>query len=500
MWARKTTTSVVALVLVGLASACGDVDADRSGGTKEPRVLVLANSDRVVNGIPAVEQFAKKVEQVSGGRLRIKIESGWGGEDYDEAGLIRDVAAGKAALGWAGTRAFDLVGVKAFQPLHLPLLVGSYGAQAAVVQDPLVRELLDQLDEVGLEGLGLAVDQVRIPAAAARPILTAADFEGLRVRTMASQVQADVLEGLEAEPATTAQVSDVEEFDAAETMLWTYVVNSQHGPLPFLTRNLGLWPRGVVLFGGADSLADLGDGEREWLRQGATEAVEWSVQHAADRDATQLQRLCKAGARVATATPQQLAAFRAALEPQYERLRNDAEVGAITQRVEALVADVEPDPLVELPAGCAYQPGDEANVPPPVQALTGPGDPGELPEGVYRMALTRQQIVDAGLPDEDAYNNAGVTTWTLRGGSWRGEHQPTYSDSPAADQTHCEGWYTVDGEAVSFTTNTTYQSGECAPPTWSARWSPAEGGIAWRGVSIPDFAFVFGGPGWQRIG
>ena len=64
----------------------------------------------------------REVEELSRGRLQIRFENSWGqGRDGNaEVNLIRDVQAGKADLGWVGSRAFDLVGVRAFGPLHAP--------------------------------------------------------------------------------------------------------------------------------------------------------------------------------------------------------------------------------------------------------------------------------------------------------------------------------------------------------------------------------------------
>ncbi|MFN0281914.1 MAG: hypothetical protein ACKVZ6_08085 [Kineosporiaceae bacterium] len=63
--------------------------------------------------------------------------------------------------------------------------------------------------------------------------------------------------------------------------------------------------------------------------------------------------------------------------------------------------------------------------------------------------------------------------------------------------TRCAGWY---DDAVAFTTTTHHTDGDCAPPTWSARWSAEDRLLTWSAVSIPDFAYVWAGKPWQRIG
>ena len=83
-----------------------------------------------------LEAFGDAVGRVSGGRLRIKWlnEYGRGRDGNAEVNLIRDVNAGKADLGWAGTRVFDELGDAAFNPLHAPMLIDSYELEEKVLE------------------------------------------------------------------------------------------------------------------------------------------------------------------------------------------------------------------------------------------------------------------------------------------------------------------------------------------------------------------------------
>jgi len=99
--------------------------------------------------------------------------------------------------------------------------------------------------------------------------------------------------------------------------------------------------------------------------------------------------------------------------------------------------------------------------------------------------------------DHDATINAGVITWTMRGGSWAVRLDP---DDPSGDSGTCEGWYDVHGDAVAFRTNTQIAGGTCAPPVRTARWSAQNGTLTWRAVSVSDYAAVFAAKPWQKIG
>src|SRR5215207_10395904 len=124
---RMKRTPLISVLAAALLAGCGSDSSDRAGGEKpvEAKVLTMAN---VNEDLGELEAFGEAVGRISGGRLRIKWLNGYG-RDRDgnaEANLIRDVNAGKADLGWAGTRVFDELGDPAFNPLHAPMLIDSY--------------------------------------------------------------------------------------------------------------------------------------------------------------------------------------------------------------------------------------------------------------------------------------------------------------------------------------------------------------------------------------
>ena len=154
---------------------CGSSGADKAGGERasKPTVLTLANA----NGDSVeLEPFANAVERRSGGTLKIVFKNHWRpGQADAEAGLIRDVKAGKADLGWAGTRAFDDVGVPAFDALHAPLLIDSLPLERTVLESPLVPAMLGGLKPAGVTGLGILPGPLRRPLGVA-PLVKPQDY------------------------------------------------------------------------------------------------------------------------------------------------------------------------------------------------------------------------------------------------------------------------------------------------------------------------------------
>jgi TRAP-type C4-dicarboxylate transport system substrate-binding protein len=498
---RPALTSTLALLstIALLAGCTGSTGADKSGGSGSTTVMVLASNDGTLDGVPALARFVDEVKQLSGGRVTIRVESAWQGGD-DEPRVIRDVAAGKADLGWSGTRAFDQVGVDAFRPVQAPFLVSSLAAQAAIIKDPLAGQLLGSLTPKHLVGLALVADEIRHPVGIAKPLLQPSDFTGLTFQTFASGAQSDALTALGAAP-TSAPVrlaANGGHLGGFESMWWTYQVQSYADFAPYVSANVDLWPRSYVIFASSAALDRLDAQARTWVRTAATDAATWSTVHALDAQDTQVANACRAGARVATATPEQLASLRKAAEPVYAALRADPALGSTLTRIETLVSGAAPDAPITVPAGCTYAAGEESRRPAPARLLTAAGSSGQLPQGVYRYSNTVADLTAHGVDDHDALINAGVFTWTLSGGRWHLQQVPVDS---SVTMTTCDGYYDVHGSTVAFTTTTVYSGGDCSPRTWTARWQSTGGGLAWSAISVEDpFTAIWAPRAWRKIG
>ncbi|HSF27264.1 MAG TPA: hypothetical protein VLC50_07080 [Actinomycetes bacterium] len=496
MKSKVLAVQAAAVAVAVLLAACTASDADKSGGPREPIQLVVANNDGNLEGVPALRHFLERATALSEGRLSFRVVSFWQGGN-DETHVIKDVASGKADLGWAGTRAFDLVGVDAFRAFHAPLLISSYAAEAAVVRD-MAAGLLPSLHSIGLTGLALVADELRHPAGVLNPLLSPKDFHGLTFGTVASGAQSDGIRALGATPSVKPiwQAAASGQLGGFETMWWTYTANGFPSVAPFIAANINLWPRSWVLFANPSTLSGLSDQARGWLTRAGNETSQWSTGHAADAEAVEIARACRQGARIAMATQGQLAELRSAFEPVYAALRSDPVQGKTLEQIEGLVAQASPDRPVDIPDGCAAVSEAEPSTPPSVRVLSGPGRPGRLPEGVYRYRISADELRAKGLSEADVRLNAGVFTWTLRGGSWSLKQEPVFA---SATGTSCGGFYDVSGGSASFTTTTVLEVGSCSPPTWTAQWKVEDGELTWSEVSEADLVPVFAPRPWKRI-
>jgi pimeloyl-ACP methyl ester carboxylesterase len=132
---------------------------------------------------------------------------------------------------------------------------------------------------------------------------------------------------------------------------------------------------------------------------------------------------------------------------------------------------------------------------------SGPGPAIGLPQGTYSYRMTSADIMKASggrSSEQDAINNAGVTTWTIKDGRWGVGLQPSESTADAVYP--CAGTVSVDGDVATFTrTLNPDPTGECAPYSWTARFAVKKGVVHWSAVSVPDFGWVFAAKPWRRI-
>jgi TRAP-type C4-dicarboxylate transport system substrate-binding protein len=435
---RRTTAdsraraALLAAMIPLVVAGCGSSAADKAGGarTAKPKVLTLANGN---GDARALEPFAAAVARLSGGTLRIAIKSRWRyGAPGFETGVIRDVRAGKADLGWAATRAFDDVGVGSFDALHAPLLIDSYPLERKALDGPLVPEMLGGLRKLGLAGLGILPGPLRKPLGISR-LVRPQDYVGATLAFQRSQVAEQALHALGARGAAIPASGAIDSYDGVEQQIESIAGNQYDKVGSYLTANVNLWPRPVVLFANAKALVGLDGRQRAALRGAAraSQAATLALLQADDREATAV--LCRRGVQFVTARAADLAALRRAVQPVYDELERRAQTKAAIERIRALRADLRSSPDAPRCSGTAAEPG--------APAVATPID------GVYRSDVTLEQLrrtrgYDSG---ENHRGNAGHFKLELRGGRFR--------VSGSSDGVDEEGTYSLKGGILRFAWN-----------------------------------------------
>ena len=341
----------IALFALALAG-CGG--ATRVGAADpDAHVLTLMNP---ISDTQEITVYAEEVARRSKGRLRIRIlRSPHQGEIGYEAAVIDDVRAGRSDLAWAGSRAWK----GSLRTLNAPLLVDSYELQQRVLEDDLVAPMLDELEPLGLKGIGVLPGPLRRPLGLHGRLISPRDFRGLAIGTQQSSVAVAALRTLGARPIPLAARGEDHGLDGVESGMIGLQSGSYDRAGAHLSSNVNLWPRPLVVFANARAFAELSSDERDVLRAAADAVTPRLTALERTNDAETAANLCRRGHVVQdSASTADLRALRTAVEPVYRELRADPAGRAAIDAITALKREAS-RPAGTLPA-CRREPAPGA--------------------------------------------------------------------------------------------------------------------------------------------
>jgi TRAP-type transport system periplasmic protein len=420
--ARSQRAVVALLAALALAVGCAGPGWDKAGETKPrtPVVLTLAN---FLGDSGDLEGFAGQVQRLSGGAMRIDIESRWRQHQVGfETGLIGDVQAGKADLGAAGAEAWALAGVNGFRALAAPLLIDTYALQARVLRSPIIGQMLGGLSAAGVAWIGVLPGPLRKPLGITRPLLRPSDYAGLTIGTQQSPVADATMRALAARPVWFGSEAPITGLGGIEQQISQIQDTGYDRAGKYLTANVSWWPRPLVLFANGKTWAALTPAQRAILRQAVTADLAAETQVVRDNEQTDTAILCRRGVRFLTATPADLAALRRAVQPVYQQLERDPKTRGYIQQIEAMGKGISPQPA----PGCTHIPQ--------LAGTAGPLD------GVWQFTSTPADLRAIGTPQGDIVpENYGTYTIVID----RGRFAFTQEDARAC--TWGYGTFTVHG-------------------------------------------------------
>ena len=459
----------VLAALVALALAGCLAGSNKAGGEAQAptRTLTFAG---VLGSTAQATAFANEVARLSQGSLRVTFKGRWrDGQVQAERGIVEDVRQGKIAGGLVGARVFDTLGVSSFDALLAPLLVDTYALEGRVFAAGIPQKMLASVSRLGLVGIAILPGPLRRMFGSSHPFLHPSDFAGQVVGIQESAVARETLQALGAKVEALPGGASLEGVDGYEQQLASIVGNSYAKRGTYVTTNLNLWPRPLVLVLNKRVAEALTSEQRGWLREAAARSIGPAVAASRAEDEQALQVLCKGQESLVSATESDLGDFRVALGSVYSRLSAKPETGRWLAQIEALKHEVGP----EAPACPA----------PPQQAGA---TPSEL-EGVYEVSISRSEWIDAvGLSEGDVPAGLGGITvrLELRDGRFLLTGGPDGFDTL--------GTYAVDGKELRLQLPVT---GQKDTGVWSLTWSVYRGALSLSG----DGPYWIGLKPWRRV-
>jgi len=477
------TPLAVAAAIAGCGGSSDGTGHNKAGAASaRPQAIVLQATDP---STPEAQQFAKQVRKRSGGSLTVEMRQDYSSNTpANEAELARDLRNDQADFGMLPTRAWAAAGVKAFDALQAPFVLGSYDVARAAVAGPAGSALDASLGKAGVIPLGLVPAQLR-RVLSVRPLVTSGAYRGRVIKVSANATSAAVIHSLGGSAIQTITGDDVQNWLREHRLDAT-----EAAPIFVLGNDLGKYARyitGYALFDRVDSIVAspgawkrLSPQQQAAVRAAAQDTVAFSAS-LPQRDGDDLAALCRAGVRVTTPTKAQLTALADATEPVRAALRRDPATGPVLEALER-TAGAGPQALAA-PQGCT-KPSQAGAVP--------KAGPASIPNGTYQVRLS--------LEDFKRWGEYGPTwqtpiVWTMKldSGRFEAARRPRLAnDRPFA------GTVTLDGDVARF--RALDPGGNRA--SWTARWSYYNGELTWVPIDLNDLdtRMMLGAHPWKKVG
>lgn len=221
---KRILSLVIIVALVFSLVGCSASKQEKQGETKpqeEKMVLKLGTAGTLESSIgQGMTKFKEIVEKESNGRITIQIFPG--GQLGNDSSLMDSAKMGTVDFCAPSTGPIANI-TKSFMAFDLPFLLPDEQVADKVLDGPVGQDILKSLDSFGLVGLSFWENGYRNITNSKRPINSAADLNGLKIRTMQNPVHLTYFKSLGANPVPMAYT---EVFTALEQK----VIDGQENP------------------------------------------------------------------------------------------------------------------------------------------------------------------------------------------------------------------------------------------------------------------------------
>ncbi len=326
---------VMAIGITGCSSAGTSGNAGNESAAKIGDQIVLKLSEPQVDEYPdsiAEKEFAKRVEELSDGRIKVEVYTG--GQLGDETTTIEQTQVGIIDIGRANagplTQFADSLGVFSF-----PFLFDSREHMWNALDSSLKEELFTDLEKSDLVGLAF-YDAGARSFYSTDPIESVNDVEGKKIRVMQNDILIDAFKKLGTSPTPLA-ASEVYSalqmgvIEGGENNVSTYVADGHFEVAKNFTLSEHLRIPGV-LFMSKQSWDKLSEEDQGIIKEAAEESEETQLKEYDEYSQTAMDRVMESGNNVVELSDEERAAFKEKVEPLYEEY--DSTYGDLFQAIE----------------------------------------------------------------------------------------------------------------------------------------------------------------------
>ena len=283
----------------------------------------------------AAEKFAELVAERTNGEYKIEIYPN--GTLGGESDMLDSMSMGMLDMGIITSGPFvnfsEMMGV-----LDMPYLFATNEEAYEVLDGEIGQELLFTLEEAGLKGLAYAERGFRNVTTSVRPINSAADLKGLKLRVMENEVYTATFKALDvnavpmawAEALTAMQQGTIEGQENPVNVMYSYKL-WEYGQ-KYATFDRHSYATAIITMS-LDVFNTLDEETQQIFKQAAQEAAEYERAWVAEQEAGQIQALKDNGMEIVE-NPD-VESFRAAVQPVYDAYPQYSEY---IERIQAALA------------------------------------------------------------------------------------------------------------------------------------------------------------------
>lgn len=267
----------------------------------------------------AAVKFKELVEKRSHGRIKIQIYPN--AQLGDERTLLEELQMGSVDFAIITSGPISNFAPK-FAVVDMPFLFKDAQTAYRILDGPIGKDLLKELEKAHLKGLAFAERGFRNLTNNKRPIYKPSDVKGLKIRVMQNPVYVDTFRALGANAVPMA-------WGDCLTALQQGTIDGQENPInviyafkiyetqKYLAMTRHTYAPAVIMMG-LNLWKQFSPADQKLLVQCAQEAAEYERAWDASQEAKQLEFIKKHGMVV---TYPDIKAFRAAVKPVYDKYR-----------------------------------------------------------------------------------------------------------------------------------------------------------------------------------
>lgn len=332
------------LLLVGILTACsssstapaeedGKSDAGKSDDVIIIQVGHIAPDDHSYT--KGIELFAEAVEEESDGRVQFEIFGN--GQLGGEREIVEQVQLGSLDMtvvtgGILGSF------VPEMSVLEMPFLFEDVEHAYEALDGEVGEELMQIIDEAGFKSLGIWENGMRHIINNKHAVHSPDDMSDLKIRTVENELYLETYKSLGADPTPIAfpeVYTSLQQgvIDGQDNSYGVMVTTKMYEVQNHLTENMVYYASAPVLMN-PDTFNNLPKDIQEILVNAGKEFTQIQRDINQDMEAEQIEFLEEEGVEIVIPSEEEMAAFREAVEPVYDKLSD--QFGDMVERIQAL--------------------------------------------------------------------------------------------------------------------------------------------------------------------